>query len=229
MIFVIGNSNFISINSNKAVLHINVQSGSIVSFSKNNIILKTLNSNQAMPNVDGKTADYYYSINSNDYGEWTVTATLGENSTTENVIVDSNKQYDIELTYLLYLYKYGVSNTEWTRKDYYCSVNFGTDRMTFTQSDSGGHTALYTTNRISLEKRTKICVDGKNHGNYISNFGLTDSIGNWNPPYKIFTRYSNRDNIRYIQYLDISEYTHGSYYVAINGASGDEIFQIWLE
>ena len=42
-----------------------------------------------------------------DFGTWTVTATNGTNTATQDVLVDSATQYDIELSYKLWLYKDG--------------------------------------------------------------------------------------------------------------------------
>ena len=45
---------------------------------------------------------------------WTVTATLGTDTATDTVTIDSNKRYDVELSYNLYIIKNGVEQTGFT-------------------------------------------------------------------------------------------------------------------
>lgn len=97
MIVVVGGGGGLS--PSKAVIHVNAPTGSVVEFAKGGVTVKTLAADKGIANVDGKTADYYYSINSSNYGSWTVTASKDGASANETVAVSSNKQYDVALSY----------------------------------------------------------------------------------------------------------------------------------
>ena len=230
MIFVTGGGGGLS--PNNAVIHVNILVGSTVTFAKGGVTVKVLDSSKGHANSDGETADYYYSVSSSNFGAWTVTATLNDLSATQTITVDAVKQYDLVLTYLLYLYKYGTSNTgvigSWNQQKYYCNVSFTTDRITFTQTASQGHAAIYTNNKISLAKRTTLCVDSSFGSSAAgANFGLTSSIGNYNPTY--VAKHACSGTGRTVRRLNISGYSNGSYYIVLNFNSGSQIFQVWLE
>lgn len=229
MIFVVGGGEG-GFSTKNAIIHVNAPLGSTVAFSKGGVVAKSLGPTDAFSNVDGETADYYYPVKATNYGEWTVAGTLGDQSDSHTVTVDAAKQYDIEIIYFLYLYKYGVSNTDiigrWDTNSYYCTVAFAKDRITFMQTDYGGCAALYTVNKISLAKRTKLCVDA-DPGTTSCTFGLTSSIGNWNPTYVTSSRYSTTG--RQTKELDISSNNKSQYHIVLRYYHGSQVFQVWLE
>ena len=83
-----------------------------------------------------------------NYGTYTITATNGTNTKTQDVVVDSAVEYQVVITYKLWLYKDGVSN------DFINFHLYGTPA-------SYGHNVSYagkrTANKIDLSKYTKIC------------------------------------------------------------------------
>ena len=102
------------LSPNNALIHVNAPLGSSISFSKGGVTAKILDPSKGHANVDGKSADYYYSVSTSNFGDWTITATLSDDSTSDTVTVDTVKQYDVELSYFLYLYKYGNERTSVT-------------------------------------------------------------------------------------------------------------------
>ena len=92
---------------NAAVLHVTAPIGSTVSFSKGGVTTKSIGPGGAHTNVDGVSADYYFSVSPANYGTWSVTATLGAESDSASVTIDSNRQYDVEMSYTYWLYHRG--------------------------------------------------------------------------------------------------------------------------
>lgn len=92
-----------------AVLHVNAPVGSTITLAKGGVTVKVLDANKGHTSAeDDSLADWYYSVSPSNYGSWTVTATKDAESVSESITVDSNKQYDVELTYNQYLLKDGV-------------------------------------------------------------------------------------------------------------------------
>ena len=91
-----------------AVLHVNAPLGSTITLSHASIDID-LNYTKGHQNIDGKTMDWYYSVGSSNYGYWAISAfNSNADSTYASVTINSAKQYDIELTYNLYLIKNGI-------------------------------------------------------------------------------------------------------------------------
>lgn len=107
----------------EALLHVNAPLGSIINFKKNNIIIKTLEPGKAIPNIDGKTADYYFSVSAQNYGTWTVTSTFDGDTETEDVQVAASQQYDVVITYAYYIIKNGVYQNGREFQSYYGTLN----------------------------------------------------------------------------------------------------------
>ena len=95
------------LSPNNAVIHVKAPVGSTVTFAKGGVTVKVLDASKGHANVDGESADYYLSVSSGNYGTWTVTATLGTETTSDTVTVDAAKQYDVTLSYFTYLYLLG--------------------------------------------------------------------------------------------------------------------------
>lgn len=111
MIFVVGSG---GLSVNNAVLHINAPAGSTITLSKGGLTVKVLEASKGHTNIDGVTADWYYSVSPSNYGEWTASAAKDGETATETVTVNSNKQYDVPLNYNLYIIKNGVEQTGFT-------------------------------------------------------------------------------------------------------------------
>ncbi len=103
MIFVVGGGG--GLNPNKPLIHVNAPVGSTVDFTLSGIVVKSIPSAKAFPNVDGTSADYYYSAAN---GTYTVTATLSGDTASETVSVSTAKQYDVKLDYATWIFKEGV-------------------------------------------------------------------------------------------------------------------------
>ena len=138
------NSGSGGLSVNSAVLRITAPVGSTITLTKGGVTVAMLAATKGHTNASDTTlADWYYSISSGNYGSWTVTAAKDGESASETVTVDNAKQYDVSLSYALYLISngqlqsgyslYGGSNTISQESDhvlakggsstvYFCSV-----------------------------------------------------------------------------------------------------------
>lgn len=158
-----------------AIIHVNAPIGSTVEFSFGGVIVKTILPEKAFVNMDNETADYYYSVKAANYGTWTITATLGniDDTTSDTVTVNDIKQYDIELTYELYIIHHGVYGKRSLVK--WGGVNdvVGTGYRIYKTAGSTD-TVYYTDAQIDLTDyaTARIVLTG-GKWNYNANFGFT--------------------------------------------------------
>lgn len=152
-----GGSGGLSVNS--AVLHINTSAGSTITLSKGGLMVKVLEASKGHTNSDGISADWYYSVGSANYGAWTITATKDGETTAATVTIDSAKQYDVPLSYNLYLIKDGVIKTTYgveknvTVEQYSDSVG-----LTFSANESAFYVLLDNT-VLDSTRYTKLVLD----------------------------------------------------------------------
>lgn len=95
-----------SLTYTDAILHVNTLLGSSVTFTKDSIS-ERLTSDAAHPNSDGVTADYYYTVQSANFGSWTITAALNGVYSSGTLSPSEAKQYDLSLRYKTQLYYKG--------------------------------------------------------------------------------------------------------------------------
>lgn len=118
-----------SVDWQTAIVHIYSPAGSTVTASKGGVI-KTLRENQ----VSGSDSEYFLYVKLADYGSWELTATLGSDTATQTVTVESNVEYIIQLAYKLYLYNSGNEYSSTTGGWSACNIR-GYGRVTFTKED----------------------------------------------------------------------------------------------
>ncbi|MDO4990847.1 MAG: hypothetical protein Q4E45_10125 [Eubacteriales bacterium] len=91
-----------------AVLHITAPAGSTITLKKGDVTVATLAAARGHTNASDTTlADWYYAIVSTNYGSWTATAARDGETASGTVTVDSNKVYDLSLSFGLYLIRNG--------------------------------------------------------------------------------------------------------------------------
>ena len=235
MIFVVGGSGGGGFSTKDAIIHVNAPLGSTVTFSKDNIAVKIIEPSKAITNSDGETADYYYSVKSSNYGSWTLTATAGNDTATETVTVNAIKQYDVILSFSLYLFKDGdkcrTITGGWEAAGYLSGPQgWGRGVPTVTEysnfyevsflGNAGG--AYATVGRVDVSKYStlKAIVQHSNawRGDSCFRFGMRDTKadGQWLPDNiyinLLSSPYKDTLNSDIELVIDISSYT-GSYYV----------------
>ncbi len=162
-----------SLKNTDAILAVTVPAGSSVTITKSSVTLT--------PTIWTKSAD-----NTLDYAlfiikasafdsvnPWTVTATDGVDTATDTVIIDAADEYDIELSYTLYLYKAG-DQSGWTsmgwantsgRSAYAPNITYGSASMQMALPNSGSAARsgiVYHTQKANLTNVSTI----RAHGNF---------------------------------------------------------------
>ena len=104
---MIGNTNVNGgggLTGNKALLKIKAPTGSTITVSKDGFskIIK-------VNNIDALNSYWsWWFFETVDYGTWTVTATSGTQTASDTVLIASNKEYEIELSFQLVLFENGT-------------------------------------------------------------------------------------------------------------------------
>ena len=141
---------------NLAVLRINAPVGSTITLVKGGVTVATLAANKGHMNADdSRYADWYYSISSSNYGSWTVTATRSDETISQTVTIDSVKEYNVELTYDLYLLKYGVFQYPYQKNSNYLYVSFGEGYVRFTTDASWTKLSIPITESMLQDRKYK--------------------------------------------------------------------------
>lgn len=130
----------LNIQSNKAVIHVTAPVGSTISFEYDGIVVAVLGPKYSFVNADDSSvAEWYYSVSSSNYGTWTVTASKTPFSDTQSVTVDSNKQYDVEVSLPIPLYYEGTYYND-------LSGGFTTTERRYNSTSATGKTPTITNN-----------------------------------------------------------------------------------
>ena len=162
---------------------------------------------------------------------WTVTATLGTDTASDSVTVNSNMQYDVELSYHYYLYNKGnqfVDRTGGWAASRDSATVFQSDHIHLYRLDSLIY--LYTVNKFLKLNFTKLVVRIENSVfGTGTNSGLTYSYApsqtSAQPPYTV-------TKVEGVTALDISNSAATSnYFCGYINSTGEscDITQIWLE
>ena len=124
------------LSATDALLRVQAPAGSTVTITKGG----TTKTDAGHENADDHTVyDYYFIIHASQFDSvnpWTVTATLGTNTTSDTIIIDSADEYDLVLDYNLWLIRNGVFTLDYTHTLY------GYSSATWTE-ESEGYTSLY--------------------------------------------------------------------------------------
>ena len=222
---------------NAAVIHAVAPVGSTVTFSKGGVAVKTLGPGKAHTNNDGMNADYYLSVSPANYGTWSVSAVRDDESVSASVTIDSNRQYDVEMNYFPYAWKYGGSydETYWgtmnvTHPEY---TTIG-DTIVGVSPGSGSQWAIVWPNAFSASRKlSKIYLDAQidsvlvSYGGYELKFGVSGVNSGLAPSqsycvaYKIVNTVANRQTYE----LDVSSVESG--YLFVGGVGGMTVYNMW--
>lgn len=191
-----------------------------------------------------------------NYGTYTITATDGTNTTTQDILVDMATQYDVEMTLsgTLYLYNLGDECEDvtggWEFGNIYGSGGLAqklSDSMYMGDNLSNGYNnkKVYTVNSIDLTNYKTLYFEYDvtyNYCNGNSNEFLCMISDNQSPPSDWDTAprigYSGFDSSveRTVAQLDISSISGNKYIVAVTGSANypneqiyGHIYSIWLE
>ena len=99
-----------SLKNTDAVLIVSVPTGSTVTATKGGV---TITPTIWVQNADNTLDSAIFSIPSStfDANAWTVTATLGADSASDTIVINSNEEFEMELSYGFFLYNKGTIET----------------------------------------------------------------------------------------------------------------------
>ena len=170
----------LNIQGNKPIIHVNSGVGSIIQFKINDIIVKTIPVDKAIANIDGMTADYYYSCTT---GIYTVIATKGSYTESKTVEVVANEEYDIQLLSPLLLLKQDLLQTGWAWLSNNIGDTFNSGGRYYTRTTDepiivclGGGPTYFGYSTINIIKSAR--------GSY-SQYGNLVRPGYWTTPFDI--------------------------------------------
>lgn len=158
-----------------AILRVSAPAGSVVTITKGGVT----KSDHGHENAEDHTLyDYYFIIHQSQFDSqnaWTVTATLNGDTATDTIIISSSDEYDVVLSYMLYLFKDGETfdtvTGGWSASGW-SSVNAGSisDNVIKVQGSGGGGNPglLATANAIDVTSYSTLVFKGNLTGIYVS-------------------------------------------------------------
>ena len=203
--------------------------------------------------VNGKwnsTASRFEVTKIKEYGMWTVTATNGDKTTTQDVLVDAAVEYEIEMVYILFLYREGDECEEitggWVTDGYsYEGYNFNaptrnSNSIYYNLPQTYGYTqGLGTANKIDLTGYSKLKMRGmRTNGAYHPTL-LCDSskaMSGYSGTAMVGAGTTSVNNTVVTCEINISN-TNGYYYIAVEADAGRPsnetrrgyVYDVWLE
>lgn len=225
----IGNNIF---SKNKALIHIMAPIGSTITFSKDNIIVEILGPEKSYVNADDNNfADWYFSINYTNFGEWTVLATREVYTQSETVVVDNNGVYDVEIRYRLYIFcsGYGFVNG-------FTAVNAGSftrtnDYLQWSSNTNGFAASPSVDTSIYSKLCCELEVTGVDSDTYKPTFGLstntTMATNSGSVSFVVKKMCSTMS--RAVVNLDITGYNSSYYFKFTEFYFRGKIYNIWFE
>ena len=228
-------------SASDAILTVTVPTGSTVTMTKGGLTLTPTMWVQAADN----TLDCALFVISpslfDSQNAWNVTATLWRDTASDTVTIDSNEQYDVVLSYSLYLFKAGsgpAANWGYV-KESSATINFTNQSLQVNlgkTSLSYCKTRIYTINKVDVTDYNTVVMDAR-----------IDKVfggSNLNPKYVVSSNIATvgidaeydktvilaidtAPEVRELYVLDVSQIT-GEYYVGVAQSWSGEIFNVYL-
>jgi len=219
-----------SLSATDAILRVIAPAGSTVTISKGAVS----KSDQGHENAsDTSLYDYYFIIHASQFDSvnpWTVTATLGSDTASATVIIDSADEYDVVLDYGYYLVKDGLlTSNAITTFASHNTVTQNTGYVEFTDASNNQVGIFSSTDAVDLTNYSTLVITITEGGSFAGNEKVpTICIGSTRPTTsggsanitgivastKLLATSQSAWNITAGTYtLDVSGYT-GSYYIA---------------
>ena len=220
------------LSSTDALLRVQAPAGSTVTITKGVLTKTDLGHENA---DDHSVYDYYFIIHQSQFDSvnpWTVTATLGADSASDTVTIDSADEYDVELAYYTYIYKDGTQVVALTdRKGSNGRVNYLDSYIecTNTTTTSGG-IGVFTANKVDITDYSTLVfmVDYRERtsSSYPLKMGISSNI-DLSPTYAAQTSPTVNSGVIQTVTVDISSNT-GSYYISLSGIIKANVYKIYL-
>lgn len=219
-----------------AVLIVSVPTGSTVTATKGGV---TLTPTIWVQNADNTLDTAIFSVKAStfDSNPWTVTATLNGDTASDTVVIDSAKEYDVELSFDRVLFYNGTVDSELGSFVSISNTTIGTEITTVVNPATGNYWT--SNNKLTIPtKYTTLNFEASvttynNQEGYKPNFGITSnkltggSIGDQKAKFNAY--YTSGITTGYSHFtVDISSYVGGSYYVGMAAVATTATRKIWL-
>ena len=228
-----------------AILRVIAPAGSTVTITKSGVSKSDVGHENALDNT---LYDYYFIIHQSQFDSvnpWTVTATLGTQTISDTIIIDAADEYDMTLSYTLWLIDNGITQfgtltalalkslgTASYAQAPAISTGTGYVQIGWTSGaasgQAGGGIAYFSSSQINLSKYKSIHVDGtiRNATSYDTNVATqawTD-IGTSQADNRLFAQplSDSVESSSYVAYdtdIDISSISDEAY-IGVNGYRG---------
>lgn len=244
-----------SLQATDAILRVIAPAGSTVTISKGGVTKSDLGHENA---ADTSLYDYYFIVHQSQFDSvnpWTVTATLGTDTASDTIIINSADEYDVELSFRYWFVRNGDLIKEFTTVGMKPSSSSGyaagaptvTDDGSYismgfpTQSGSNRSGIAYANVAVDLSRYSTLRVVGTARNGYSQAINLAidawTAIGSYQDDNRLFqetafsaaaTSYTDIDKS-----IDVSALTVSAY-IGINATNGSNyscfrITDMWLE
>lgn len=160
------------LSATDAILRVIAPAGSTVTIAKGSVSKSDAGHENAS---DTSLYDYYFIIHASQFDSvtpWTVTATLGTQSISDTITIDSADEYDMELSYTLYLVSSGVVQIGSVVADNIPSSSSTTGvtpsiassgsylQISLASSSGAGAGIAYVNQTVDLSKYTNVRIQG---------------------------------------------------------------------
>lgn len=169
---------------------------------------------------------------------WTITATDGTNTASDTVLITTNKEYEITLSFYPYAFKYGgaVDTDFWgTMNITHPSITTVEDTIVGTSPSSGNQWTVVWASAISASKNlSKICLDAQitsvlvaSGTEYALKFGVSNRNDGLAAAASYCVKYQTVNNVaaRQTYELDVSDVTSG--YLFVGGVGAMTVYNYW--
>jgi hypothetical protein len=221
MIFVVGGGGGGGPSASDAILTVTVPTGSNVTMTKGGT---TLTPTMWVQAADATLDCALFVISPSLFDSqnaWTVTATLGEGSASQTVIIADNKQYDLVIFPPVYLVKNGTKIADFTGQNY-TEITQQTGYVNFYVTQNVAAT-FTSTDPVDLTKYRQISITIPNNGRSYYRSGVEPSviIGNPRPIFSDQDSSTTNTNFSLVKMLSSNTtITANTYTLDISNVSG---------
>lgn len=179
-----------------------------------------------------------------EFGTWTVTATNGEKTKTQDVLVDVATEFEIEMDFFTYLYKYGEVNSDMVGNilTFNNTVTINADDIFINRATSSARVGVCFDTSVDVTNFTELSI--------LADSVCTSTVGvllallpspsingsvtkstSWDP--SVIGSFNKTNEVLT---LDVSDFS-GTYYIGVftgkaatvSGTTNCTVHQIWLE
>lgn len=214
-------------NRHDALLRVQAPAHSIVTITKGTYH----KSDAGHENVADHTVyDYYFIIHQSQFDSvnpWTVTATLGTQTSSGTIIIDTADEYDVELSYNFYIVKNGIALVNIEVERYAGASSGNTATLTYADGVATLYLHYSSGNGANWRTNTKAAIDVTDYSTMVLKINSANkAYGRWGTFANIPTYGNNITPTAETMQTAISEPT--IFTVDISNISGNQYMGYWV-